>query len=79
LAYADDIVLLGKNEIEIRQLFIEIESAAIKLELQINQEKTKYRIVGRKNTLRQKTGHFKIKKYKFERVESFKYLRSYTS
>jgi hypothetical protein len=57
LAYADDIVLLDKNEIEIRQLFIEMESAA----LQINQEKTKYMIVGRKNTLRQKIGHLKIK------------------
>jgi hypothetical protein len=42
LAYADDIVLLGKNEIEIRQLLIEMESAARKLGLQVNQEKTKY-------------------------------------
>jgi hypothetical protein len=31
-------------------------------------------IVGRKNSLRQKTGHLKIKDYKFERVESFKCL-----
>jgi hypothetical protein len=38
----------------LRQLFIEMESAARKLGLQINQEKTKYMIVGRKNTLRQK-------------------------
>jgi len=37
--------LLGKNEIEIRQLFVEMESAARKLGLQINQEKTKYMIV----------------------------------
>ena len=74
MAYADDIVLLGKNEIEIRQLFVEMESAARKLGLQINQEKTKYMIVERKNTLRQKTGHLKIKNYKFERVENFKYL-----
>jgi hypothetical protein len=51
-----------------------METAARKLGLQINQEKTKYMIVGRKNTLRQKTGHLKIKDYKFERVESFKYL-----
>ena len=74
LACADDIVLLGKNEIEIRQLFVEMESAARKLGLQINQEKTKYMIVERKNTLRQKIGHLKIKNYKFERVENFKYL-----
>jgi hypothetical protein len=42
LAYADNIVLLGKNEIEIRQLFLDMESAARKLGLQVNQEKTKY-------------------------------------
>ena len=47
LAYADDIVLIGKNEIEIRQLFIEMENIARKLGLQINQEKTKYMIVER--------------------------------
>jgi hypothetical protein len=69
---ADDIVLLGKNETEIRQLPTEMESTARKLGLQINPEKTKYMIAGRKHTLRQKTGHLKIKNYKFERVESFK-------
>ena len=38
-AYADDIVLIGKNEIEIRQLFVEIENIARKLGLPINREK----------------------------------------
>jgi hypothetical protein len=55
LAYADDIVLIRKNEIEIKQLFVELENAARKLGLQINQEKTKYMIVERKNTSKQKT------------------------
>jgi hypothetical protein len=73
-AYADDIVLIGKNEIEIRQLFVEMENNARKLGLQINQEKTKYMMVERKKTLKQKTiGHLKIKNYKFE------IPRSYTS
>jgi hypothetical protein len=40
LAYADDIVLIGKNEIEIRQLYTEIENIARKLGLYINPEKT---------------------------------------
>jgi hypothetical protein len=41
---------------------IEMENAAIKLGLQINQEKTKYLIMERKNNLKQnKTGHLKIK------------------
>jgi hypothetical protein len=34
LVYADDIVLTGKNETEIRQLFVEIDNIARKLGLQ---------------------------------------------
>ena len=45
LAYADDIALIGKNEIEIRKLFVEMENIARKFGLGINQEKTKYIIV----------------------------------
>ena len=75
LAYADDMVLIGNNEIEIRQLFVEIENIARKFGLQINQEKTKYMIVERKNSLKQnEIGHLKIKNYKFERFENLKYL-----
>jgi len=74
LAYADDIVLIGKNEIEIRQLFVEIDNIARKLGLHINQGKTKY-ILEWKNSLKQnKTGQLTVKKYTFERVENFKYL-----
>ena len=75
LAYANDIALIGKNEIEIRKLFVEMENIARKFGLQINQEKTKHMIVERKNSLKKnKVGHLKIKNYKFERVENFKYL-----
>jgi len=35
LAYTDDIVLIGKNETEIRQIFVETENIARKLGLQI--------------------------------------------
>ena len=51
LAYADDIALIGKSEIEMRQLFVEMESIARNLVLQINLEKTKYMIVERKKTV----------------------------
>ena len=75
LTYADDIALIGKNEIEKIQLFVEMENIAKKLGLKINQEKTKYMIVERKNSLKKnKIQHLKIKNYKFERVEYFKYL-----
>jgi hypothetical protein len=42
LAYADDIVSIGKDAVEIRHLFVEIEGTARKVGLQINQEQTKY-------------------------------------
>jgi len=75
LAYADDIVLIGNNEIEIRHFFVEIEDIAIKLGLHINRGKTKYMIVEQKNSSEQsKTGQLTVKNYTFERVENFKYL-----
>ena len=62
LAYADDIVLLGKNEIEIRQLFVEMESAARKLGLQINQEKNKIYDSGKEKRFKTKNRTFENKK-----------------
>jgi hypothetical protein len=53
---------MGKNETEIRQLFVEMETIAKKQGLQINQEKTKYIIVERKNTLKKKSMKFENKK-----------------
>ena len=64
LSYADDIVLIGKNETEIRQLLVEIENIARKLGLHINQRKTKYMIVEWKNSL----------KNTFQRVQNFEDL-----
>jgi hypothetical protein len=52
LAYADDIAVIGENEIEIRKLFVEMENIARKFGLQINQGKTKHMIVERKNSLK---------------------------
>ena len=52
-----------------------MENIARKFGLRINQEKTKYMIVESKNNLKKtKIGHLKIKNYKFERMEIFKYL-----
>ena len=50
LAYADYIVLIGKNEIEIRQLLVETENIVRKLGLHVNQGKTKYNVVEWKNS-----------------------------
>jgi len=70
LAYADDIVLIGKNETEIRHLFVEIEHTARKLRLHINQGKTKYMVGEQKNSSEQnKLGKLTIKNYTFESVK----------
>ena len=61
LAYADDIVLIGKNEIEIGQLFVEMEKCQ-KVQTEVSQEKTKYMIVEKKNSFKKnKIGHLKTK------------------
>jgi hypothetical protein len=61
-------VLTGKDEIEIRHL-VDIENIARKLELQINQGKTKYLIVEWKNGSElNKIGQLKINNYTFENV-----------
>ena len=63
LAYADGIVVMGKNETEIRQLFAEWENITRKLGPYINHGKTKYMVVGWKNSSKQnKTGQLTIKK-----------------
>jgi hypothetical protein len=52
-----------------------MENIARKFGLQINQEKTKYMIVEKENSLKKnKIGHLNLKKNKFERVENFIYL-----
>ena len=60
-AYADGIVLIRKNEIKIRQLFVDMENIARNFGLQIKQEQNI--LVEIKNSLKQnKIGHLKIKK-----------------
>jgi hypothetical protein len=65
LAYADDIALIGKNEIEIRKLFVEVENIAKKLGIQINQEKVKCMIVERKNSFEK----YKIRAFENKKIQ----------
>jgi len=72
LAYADDIVLIGKNEIE-GNFFCRNSKHCQKVRLHINQGKTKYMIVEWKNSSKQnKIRQLTIKNFTFERVENFK-------
>jgi hypothetical protein len=45
LAYADEILLIGKNKAELRQLIVQTENIARKLKIHINQGKIKYMTV----------------------------------
>ena len=75
LAFADDIALIGKKFNRNKKMFVEMENIARNFRLQINQEKTKYMIVERKNSLKKnRIQHLKTKNYKFERMENIKYL-----
>jgi hypothetical protein len=70
LAYADDIALIGKNEIDMRKRFVETENIARKFWSTDKPKKDKIHDSLQKN----KIGHLKIKNYKFERVANVKYL-----
>jgi len=72
LAYADNILLIVKNEIHIRQLVVELENIARKLGLHINGGKTKCMMVERKYSSEQnKIGQLAIKYYIFDSVEIY--------
>jgi len=62
LAYADDIVLIGKSEMYLRQLFVEVENVARNLGLHINQGKNKiYNSIKQKEFKQNKIGQLTLK------------------
>ena len=71
LAYADDIVLIGRTRNVVTEAFVRLETAARKYGLQINYDKTKYMELT-KRPLPEK--HIKIGEQIIEKVEEFKYL-----
>jgi len=74
LVYADDNALIGKNGIEIRKLFFRNGKHCQKVRTTDKPQKDKIYDTGKEKGLKvNKIGHLKIKNYKFERVENFKY------
>lgn len=73
LAYADDIVLLGQTEDDIKKLFrLLVEETRI-TGLKINSDKTKYMNISRTSNNR---GSLIIDDWEFQKVTEFKYLGS---
>lgn len=73
LAYADDIVILGQTEDDIRKLFKLLEDETRITGLKINSDKTKYMQISRNPN---NIGSLKIDDWEFQKVDEFKYLGS---
>lgn len=72
-AYADDIVLMEEFQDRLKSLFSRLHKAASKVGLCVNEEKTEYMFLSRREPFCQS---IRIKHYEFKRVEQFKYLGS---
>jgi hypothetical protein len=69
LAFADDIDIIGRTQKSMKEAFLNLERAAKKMILQINQNKTKHMPVS-KNECANGPVHIEIGSYKFETAAS---------
>ncbi|VVC41512.1 Endonuclease/exonuclease/phosphatase,Reverse transcriptase domain [Cinara cedri] len=72
--YADDIVFLGNNINTVKSLCERLITAARKVGLQINEEKTEYMEISRQRYGRQAEEFLKEGPYSFKNISQFKYL-----
>ena len=75
LAYADDIDIIARSQVALREAFISLERAAGEMGLKINEEKTKYLTI-RVNKNKNQLKYCQIGNFNFESVHSFIYLGS---
>ena len=71
LGYADDLVIVSRSIRDLKDAFIKLESAARKMGLVINEDKTKYMEIVKGQP---KFDHFSAGHFVFQRVKEFKYL-----
>jgi len=71
VAYADDIVLIAESEDDLRNTTSTLLNEGKEIGLKINESKTKYMILSRRN---HNINYLKVDDHKFKRVQSFKYL-----
>ncbi|KAL4123306.1 hypothetical protein QTP88_015504 [Uroleucon formosanum] len=75
LAYADDIVLMEESQDSLKSLFSKLHKAASKVGLCVNEGKTEYMFLSRRELPFCQS--IKIDHFEFKRVEQFKYLGSF--
>ena len=71
LAYADDVDIIARSRMALKEAFLSLERAAGEMGLRINEGKTKY-LTTRDSKNQQR--YFQIKNFNFEAVQSFTYL-----
>jgi sorting nexin-29 len=76
IAYADDIVLLGRSVNYLKEILEELKQGAKKVGLEINQDKTKYMIMTGNKDKWQRVQDFTSGEVSYERVDTFEYLGS---
>lgn len=74
LAFADDIDVMARSVLKVKEQFIKIEKETLKMGLAINETKTKYMYVSRQAQRDRIGQNVTIGDFNFERVNSFKYL-----
>lgn len=74
-AFADDVDLLGRSVLAVKESFVEMEEEASNIGLKISENKTKYLALDRRNGVRLGQ-NLTIGDYNIETVQSFKYLGS---
>jgi hypothetical protein len=72
MAYADDIVIMGRRIQDVKEMFTASVEQKSKLGLEINEEKTNFMTVSRRPF--QENQQIEIGTYSFEIVEEFTYL-----
>ena len=75
MAYADDIVIICRSLASMKKGFQLFEEATKEAGLVINEDKTKY-MVAANTQICSKPRAIEIRRYEFERVDSFTYLSS---
>jgi|UniRef100_A0A2S2QVD8 hypothetical protein len=76
LAYADDIVILGNNVEEVKSSCRKLMETVGKVSLQINDEKTEYIIVNRREVNYRQDEIMEVGNHSFKRVSYINYLGS---
>ena len=71
MAYADDLDLISRTAVDLKEAFISPVQAAEDMNLKISENKAKYMVTGKSTT---SSPTISIGHYNFQKVESFVYL-----